>query len=125
MLKKILPFLMLSLLMAGCTATLTNLTPLQQVRNDNNFYPVDAAFNSKQQSLLWDTIQPYVVVGTNLYPMQPTLVLTNRWEGLIPVPPDKNIVHYFYKFDFRYYDFGIPKSDSARSSQYTLKILEK
>jgi len=125
MLKKILPVLTLSLLMAGCTATLTNLTPLQQVRNDNNFYPVDAAFNSKQQSLLWDTIQPYVVVGTNFYPMQPTPVLTNRWEGLVPVAPDQNIVHYYYKFDFRYYDFGIPKTDSARSAQFTLHILDK
>ena len=111
--------------MVGCTATITNLTPLQQVRNDNNFYPVDASFHSQQQSLLWNTIQPYVVVGTNFYPMQPMPVLTNRWEGLIPVSPDQNIVHYYYKFDFRYYDFGIPKTDSARSTQYELQILDK
>ena len=57
--------------------------------------------------------------------MRPTPFMTNRWEGLIPVPPGTSLVHYRYKFDFRYNRMGEPGNDSALSSEYALKILEQ
>jgi hypothetical protein len=51
--------------------------------------------------------------------------MTNRWEGLVPVPAGTNLVHYRYKFDFKYNAMGNPKSDSALSKDYTLRIEEK
>jgi hypothetical protein len=56
--------------------------------------------------------------------MRPVLMMTNRWEGLLPVPPGTSTVHYRYKFDFKYNAMGPAKSDSFRSSEYTLKIVE-
>ncbi len=123
--KKSLPLLSLSLLLAGCATQLTNLTPQQQVRNANNAYPVEVAFNSRQQTIRWQSIQPKVVVGTTFYDLRPTPFMTNRWEGLIPVPPGEKIVHYHYKFDFRYNRMGKPGNDNAVSRQYTLRILEQ
>ena len=126
MMKRFLPVLLAPLLLAGCATTLTNLTPLRQVRNDNNLYPVEVAFTSRQQSLRWETIQPSVNIGTEFYPMRPTLLMTNRWEALLPVPAGKNAVQYRYKFDFKYNAMGKPpQNDSALSPQYTLRILEK
>lgn len=125
MLKKILPLLLLPLVLAGCATTFTNLTPLQQSRNPNNLYPVEVALNSRQQTLRWDTINPQIVVGTEFYPMRPTPRMNNRWEGLVPVPPGTNIVHYRYKFDFDYNAMGKPKSDSALSPEYMLRIVDK
>jgi hypothetical protein len=125
MLKKILPLLLLPILMAGCTATFTNLTPQTQVRNDNNLYAVEVALATRQQSLRWDTIRPRIMVENDFYEMRPTLMMTNRWEGLIPVPPGKNVVHYRYKFDFKYNALGAPSSDSALSQEYILRIIEK
>lgn len=125
MLKKVLQLLSLPLLLAGCASQFTNLTPLQQERNENNFYPVEVAFKSRQQSLRWDSIKPYVVVGTNFYPMQPTPMMRDRWETLLPVPPGEKVVRYRYKFDFEYNAFGGPKADSAHSPDYTLTILDK
>jgi len=123
--KKILPLLVAPLLLAGC-ATFTNLTPQRQVRNANNLYPVEFAFNTRQQSLRWDSIQAYVNVGTEFYPMRPTLLMTNRWEGLVPVPPGKNVVQYRYKFDFKYNAVGkSPQGDSAISREYMLRILDR
>ncbi len=125
MLKKSLPVWSLSLLLlAGCATQFTNLTPQQQVRDTNNCYRVEVAFNSTQETLRWQSIQPKIVVGKESYDMRPTPFMTNRWEGLIPVPPDKNAVTYRYKFDFRYNRMGTPGNDSALSREYTLRILE-
>jgi hypothetical protein len=119
---RLLPLL---LLISGCATQLTNLTPQHQERNSTNVYPVEVALGSRQQTLRWDSIHPQIVVGTRFYPMRPTQLMTNRWEGLVPVPAETNIVHYRYKFDFNYNAMGNPKSDSALSREYTLRIIDK
>lgn len=124
MLKKVLCLAALPFLLAGCTATFTNLTPRQQARNANGLYPVEVAFNSRQQSLRWESIHPQIVVGAEVYPMHPTLLLSNRWEGLVPVPAGVNAVKYHYKFDFQQNEFGPPSQNSAGSQNYVLRILE-
>ncbi|HTL17232.1 MAG TPA: hypothetical protein VL793_08345 [Patescibacteria group bacterium] len=124
MLKRILLGLFAPLLLAGCTSTFTNLTPVHQTRNSNNLYPVEVAMASRQQTLRWDSIHPQIMVGTEVYQMRPTSLMTNRWEGLVPVPPGQNLVHYRYKFDFNYNAFGKAKADSAMSPEYTLRISE-
>ncbi|MFO1489003.1 MAG: hypothetical protein U1F65_11050 [Verrucomicrobiota bacterium] len=114
----------LSVLLAGCTAKFTNLTPRQQSRNANGLYPVEVAFDTRQQSLRWETIHPQIVVGNEVYPMKPTLLMSNRWEGLVPVPAGVNGVKYRYKFDFLQNEFGPAKSNSAMSQPYALRIVE-
>jgi hypothetical protein len=125
MLKKILPLLFLPLFLGGCAATFTNLTPRQQPANANNLYPVEVALASRQQTMRWDSIKPQIVVNGEFYPMRPTPLMTNRWEGLIPVAPGTSIVHYHYKFDFLNNAFGPPQPNSAVSTEYTLKILNQ
>lgn len=126
-LKKFLLFLPV-LLLAGCTttATFTHMTPSVQVRNANNLYPVEVAFTSQQQSLRWNTLKPYVLVDGQTFPMQAVPIVENRWEGLVPVPPDKNTVTYRFKFDYLYNSFGKePQPDSAWSPTYTMKIIDQ
>jgi hypothetical protein len=124
MLKKILPFLLLSLL-AGCATQITNLTPRQQTRNSNNLYPVEVALVSKQQNLRWDSVKPTVIVNGQPFEMHPTLMMTNRWEGLLPLPPGTSVVKYHYRFDFNVNGFGKVSAQNAVSSDYTLKILDQ
>ena len=125
MLKKFLMLLPVVLL-AGCaTSTFTRLTPNQQPRNANNLYPVETAFNSQQQSLRWDSIQPYVLVNGQPFPMRPVPLVSNRWEGLVPVPPSASTANYRFKFDYLYNSFGTaPKPSSAASKIFTLKITD-
>ena len=126
MLKKTLPVLSLSLLLlAGCATQLTNLTPLQQVRDTNNLYRVEVVFNTRQQTVRWQSIQPKIMVGKESYEMRPTPFMTNRWEGLLPVPPGTSLVHYRYRLDFRYNKMGPPGNDNAISQEYTLRILDQ
>lgn len=81
--------------------------------------------DSRQQTLRWDSIRPQILVGNEAYTMRATKLMTNRWEGLVPVPPGTDLVHYRYKFDFNYNAMGKPKADSALSPEYTLRILEQ
>jgi hypothetical protein len=123
--KKFLPVVPVFLLM-GCAATFTRLSPLEQPRNPYNQYPVEVAFNSQQQSMRWDSIKPYVLVNGDLYPLRSEKMLTNRWEGFVPVPAGSNSVNYRFKFDYLYNDFNSPpKPDSAWSPSYYLKIIDQ
>ena len=123
MFKKLL-LLSLPLVLAGCSSTFTNLTPTRQVRNADNLYPVEVQLNTRQQTMRWHTIKPYVQVGNNLLPMRPTPLMQNRWEGLVPVPADASKVDYRYKFDYEYNAFGPPQADSALSQKYELLVIE-
>jgi hypothetical protein len=126
MLKKLLPVFCLPLLLAGCATPfiVTNLTPLQQIRTTNNLYTVEAKVSSDQQTLRWETIRPQIIVGNEAYKMRPTRLMGNRWEGVLPITPGTSVVRYHYKFDFEYNAWGKPKTDSALSQEYTLRILE-
>lgn len=127
MLKKFLPFLPV-LLLAGCTttATFTRLTPTQQPRNPDNLYPVEASFDSQQQSLRWDSIKAYVLVNGQALPMRRVSLMKDRWEGVIPVPPGAATVNYRFKFDYLYNAFGsVPKANSVSSKIYTLKLVDQ
>ncbi len=125
MAKRLLPLWLAPLLLAGCAAHFVNLTPQQLAPNDNRLYPVEVAFKSRQQTLRWESIQPYVVVGTDFYPMRLTELMTNRWETLVPVPAGTNLIHYKFKFDYLYNAIPQPQAGSAASPTYTLRILEK
>ena len=126
MLKKFLMLLPV-LVLAGCaTPTFTRLTPGQQPRNPDNLYPVEAAFDSEQQSLRWDSIQAYVLVNGQALPMRPVPLVKDRWEGLIPLPAGESSVNYRFKFDFLYNSFGsAPKPNSISSKIYTLKVVDQ
>ncbi len=125
MLKKFLPLLPV-LLLAGCTSTtFTRLTPNTQPRNANNLYPVEVAFNTTQQSLRLDKLQPYVLVNGQPLPLRPVPLVRNRWEGLVPVAPGATTASYRFKFDYLYDNFGTaPKPSSVSSKIYTLKVVD-
>ena len=85
---------------------------------------MEVQFHTRQKTLRWDHIQPYVKVGSDFYPLQRTQLMTNRWEGLVPVPAGASKVEYRYKFEYETTKFGGFENDSALSPKYELKILE-
>ncbi|HOX03210.1 MAG TPA: hypothetical protein P5555_13250 [Candidatus Paceibacterota bacterium] len=108
----------------GCHTTVTNLTPSQQVRNKAGMYPLSVAWDSNQQSLQKETIEACVQVGLQIYPMQSTPLVKNRWETLVPVPADQSLLNYRFKFDYE--SLGMPhrRQNSRLSPPYQLKIID-
>jgi len=124
--QKCIPWIVLSLLLAGCTTTtVTNLTPKQLPRNANGLYLFEVALDTNQQTLREETITPFVLIGFNAYPMESALMLKNRWEALVPIGADKKFVNYRYKFDYNYNRFGERGKSSKLSPQHQLEITEK
>jgi len=127
-LKAFLPLLatVLCLCTTACThTTISNLTPSTQARNPNGLYNIEISWSSNQQSLRKDTLQPVVVIGMQTYPMQPVPLVRNRWETLVPVPADSDILHYRIKFDFEYNSVPVRRSSSKLSDPYQLKIADQ
>jgi uncharacterized protein YceK len=125
MTKSLLPLLLLPLLMSGCSTTITNLTPKQQVRNASGLYPVEAVWDTNERNVRRETIKPYVVVDTEFFPMRPTSLTVNRWEAVVPVPAGQKFVNYRFKFDYQYDAIPIPRANSRLSSSYQLEIVDK
>jgi len=123
--KKIYMLLLLPLALAGCSSSITNLTPGRLVRNSDGTCRVEAAWRSTERTIRPETIKPSVMVGLESYPMHPELVVSDRWEAFVPVPADQKLTHYQFRFDF--IRNGIPKAvaDSKLSATYTLEIVDK
>jgi hypothetical protein len=126
MLKKFLPLLPVLLLVGCTTAAFTRLTPNQQPRNPDNLYPVEAAFDTQEQALRWDSIQAYILVNGQSIPMRQVPMVKDRWEGLLPLPAGASSINYRFKFDYLYNNFAsAPKPNSISSKLYTLKIVDQ
>lgn len=117
---------LLALFVGGCaTSTITNLTTTRQPRNASGLYPIEFVWDSNQTSIVPGSIKPYVMVGYEFYPMRPALNIENRWETVIPVPPEKNSVIYQFKVDYAYRTFGQPEKSSKLSQPYRLEIVDR
>ncbi len=124
-LKNALFLLLFSLLLSGCaTSLITNLTPSRQPRSASGLYPIEMEFDTNQRTLREASLTPMVVVGFEAYPMRQTPKLPSRWEAVVPLPKDQQVLHYHFKVDYRYNAFGNPQKGSKLSSGYTLEIVD-
>jgi hypothetical protein len=115
--------LLLPVFLTGCTTfTITNLTASSQPRNEDGMYPVEMEVTSNQTSLRRGSITPYVVVGFDFYPMRPTPLLSNRFETLVPVRKEDNLVHFRFKVDYEYNMMGGRGQGSKMSTEYILSV---
>jgi hypothetical protein len=119
-------FAALLAIVAGCaTSRVTNLTTTRVPRNPTGMYPVEFVFDTTQQSLIDSSVKPFAVVGYEFYPMRRAIGISNRWETVIPVAPDKNSVIYHFKVEYEYRAFGNPEKSSKLSPSYKLEIVDK
>jgi hypothetical protein len=116
---------LLGLILAGCSATLTNLTPRQMVRSPTGLYPFEVKWDTTQETPVGGTIKAYVVVGMEAYPMQPVAMVRNRWETVVPIPGDQNKIDYNYKFEFIRKGPPQGRADSLFSPPYQLVIVNQ
>jgi hypothetical protein len=111
--------------LTGCSTTISNLTPSQQPRNANNIYPFEVQFQTAQKSIRQNTIKPYVIIGTETYPMQPAPMLKGRWEAQVPVAATNKFLHYRYKFDYEYDRIPAAGQSSRLSPTYQMQISDR
>jgi hypothetical protein len=126
-------FLLIALLggmLAGCvtsdlTTTITNLTPSRLPRKDNGQYRIEVEYATRQESLLKESMKAYVMVGDAKYPMERTPLLPDRWETLVPIAKDQNVLNYRFRFDYQYKAIPTLRSESRETKFYQLFLLDK
>lgn len=116
----LLPLLLV--LLPGCAVKLTNLTPSVLPRSAAGYYPFEVAVTSQEKAVKWDTLEAFVRIGEDSYPMQRTPLLTNRWEALVPLPAETQAIEYRYEFRFQKAAMGGPAPASAESPSYKLRL---
>ncbi|RME95814.1 MAG: hypothetical protein D6766_02255 [Verrucomicrobia bacterium] len=113
-------------LLCGCISNrIVNLTPRQMPRSPDNLYRIEAAWESNEQALRPETLQGYVVVDRQFHPMERTPNTVNRWEALVPVPPDQRFLNYRFKFNYMINTIPVPRPDSKLSPVYQLEIIDQ
>src|SRR5688572_9943483 len=112
-------------LLTGCSTTITNLTSSHVPRTADNLYPFEVALETSQASMKENSLQAFVLLGADVYPMRPVEMLKNRWETAVPIPASTNYVYYRYKFEYLYDRVGGPGKNSRLSTTYQLEIVDK
>jgi len=124
--KPILSLGLLCLFLTGCASTsLTNLTPRQQTRNANGLYPVEVMWDSRQATIVTNTIKGFVVIGEDAYPLQRSPMLPTRWETFLPVPADKDQVNYRFRFDYQYVQIPTRRGGNVWSAPFQMQIVDR
>lgn len=116
----------LLVLVAGCSSTVTNLTPTTQITETSGLYHFETEWETNQRSvgLRASDIKAFVVVDEQFHPMQRVPGMTNRWEALVPLPKDKGAVYYFYKWEYTTAGWGgASHLNSRRSPLYRLAVV--
>ncbi len=122
--KKIFALLLLPALLTGCSSII-NLTPSVYPRDSSGVYRLEAEWISNRQAIRADSFKPLVLVNSDTYTMKPVPMVLDRWEAMVPVPADKDAIHYHFKFDFMVNAISQPHPDSLMSPEYQLKIVGK
>lgn len=116
--------LLLAVLAGGCTTTITNLTPNATRRSPNGLYTIEVRWDTNQRAVIWDSLEPYIIVDGKLIPMQKSDVSPNQWRATIAVSQPKSFVTYQFKFNYLKQGFGSKLPDSRMSRTYQLRIVE-
>lgn len=107
-----------------CTNTITNLTPHTVKRSPDNLYVIEARIDSNQRTLLWNSLEPYLIIDGKLIPMQKSGASLRQYHTTVQIPPGKRYVIYQFRFDYLTQGFGRKVPDSRLSPAYTLQIKE-
>lgn len=110
---------------ACSTSQFVNLTPSELPRKANGLYPFEVAFHTRQRSMIKDSIEAYVVINRDFFPMRRTELVEGRWETMVPIDARTNKVYYRYRFDYLYKAFPQKKKGSILSPPYQLLIMDE
>ncbi|MSR67140.1 MAG: hypothetical protein EXS24_07195 [Pedosphaera sp.] len=121
--KRVLLAILVAATAIGCvTHNFSNLTLREHPRVATGLYPVELIWETNEQAVRLESIKPLIIIGTNVFPMQKTLLLKNRWEALVPA--DKTVTNLYYRIrvDWQFNTIPFPEKNSQMSPQYQLRI---
>lgn len=112
-----------AVLSLGCTGSRnTNLSPRTATTAAESTHLFETTFQTHRRGVPPENVKAWVVIGLALYPMQPVPNAVNRFEALLPLPADRPVLRYRYKFEFLYPGVLDNRINSTMSPEYELTI---
>jgi len=112
----------LALLGSGCAPSYTNLTPRSAPLAGPDLHHFEVQWDTSRRGANGPDVKAYVVVGESLYPLQRIPGTPDRWEGDAPIPKDKTIIPYRFKFDYTFPTITQRLPQSDYSPPYFLEL---
>jgi len=103
--------------------TITNLTPSRLPKKENGQYMFSVEFDTRQRTMVKDSLRVSVVIGEQLYPMERTPLVPDRWETLVPIGATETQVNFHYRFEYDYKAIPEVKPMVMDSKNYRLNIV--
>ena len=119
----ILPaLLLLALTASGCASHFSNLTPKSAVPVRTDVYHFEVQWDTSRRGANNPNVKAYVMIDEALFPMNRIPKTNDRWEADVPVPMEKPVISYRYKFDYTYPTLSQPAAQSDLSPPYFLDL---
>lgn len=119
----ILPALLFAALVAsGCASRFANLTPKSAVPVRTDVYHFEVQWDTSRRGANNPDVKAYVMIDESLFPMTRIARTNDRWEADVPVPMEKPVISYRYKFDYTYPTLSKPAAQSDLSPPYFLDL---
>jgi hypothetical protein len=116
-------WVLLATLGLGCASSQnTNLTSRSPAPSPEANYLFETTFRTHRRGVQPENVKAWVVMGLSLYPMQPVPNTENRFEALLPLPTDRSVLRYRYKFQFTYPGVLDNNINSTMSPEYELQV---
>ncbi|MCW5557367.1 MAG: hypothetical protein KIT22_06010 [Verrucomicrobiae bacterium] len=101
---------------------MVNLTPRNATSTVNGVHHFEVQWNSSLRGANNPEMQAHVMIGEDLFPLQRIPNTTDRWEGDVPIPSDRPVISYRYKFDYTRPGIGARIVESELSPTYFLDV---
>lgn len=79
-----------------------NLTPRTVEPTKADVYRFEVQWDTPRRGANGPDVRAYVMIDEALHPLERMVGTKDRWEGNVPVPSDKPVVSYRYKFEYSY-----------------------
>lgn len=111
-----------ALLLAGCDVKLINRTPAQFSENPSGIYTF--ALEVRARSVVnEESIEPSIVIGGSVYPMQPSDLGENVWEYDFSMPAGVRNGAYYFLVPYETVSGGRTKIDEAYTGKFTFSVV--
>ena len=106
---------MATLLLTGCSLTITNLTPDTVPANPSQIYTITARFEPKANAIIATSIQPRIIIDGQSYKMSKATAGTDLWEFEYQLPASRPNARYYFiaNYDVRSGDGSSPQEQTS------------
>lgn len=114
-----------SLFFAGCTPTISNLTPKRVPQNPSGIYTLSMTPRSFDGTVIKDTYQAFIVIRGEEHKMRPSPLGEGIFDYDFRMPEGLNEAYYYYILRYYKDQRGNPSKREIKSDMFTFRLANR